>query len=611
MKIAFMVSLFFFALTSSFAGTWDVYKKSPRSEKIKLLIEAKIFLKEVEQITEVEEFYGISKFQQWKNTLQRFLLDEAHAAPAYKCFYAGWPSILSTTTVNGQTKKYCASPAKKNELYKTKFSDTCASGEMLCNPVLFGEKLCITIKTQAERNNAFVRCDDKATAENRTVESILAANKMNGLEDEFKSLFDLIDSLCKNGFQSSSKMCRKMEEKSKNLIENNVTTSSQNEPSTTKNSEENKEVTVLNDGAVVDGHQKDQIMNVVVQVDNTNQTEEILPKMVKDCSEIKTPVIVDSEILSKEENSEPVDQNAILPNDYCINGQTDLMPEGNTSVGKYSDDAGGSLDILYRHKTPAPNTYPDYREIGTVVGFSVRGGKLGPDKPQVEDGITYSIEEYGGTYPKRYYDYKFEGRSHQSDFTVADFPVTEEYNSQGKVKQRYGSTEIRLTHYTFFPRKVVPSIKKREDKLLMTMSTGEQMVLDAKTGKVIDGVGKEVPGKKPVETRTGKKRFYPPTDFVYQGQGLWIESVTGDTDTRRPGNIIPVKANVDGKIQECKMKSEDLWSLSVGSHLKPDQAGYLNSYYTCFQNKFKTDKEFYEMIHKQCPEFKFPALTEF
>lgn len=310
------------------------------------------------------------------------------------------------------------------------------------------------------------------------------------------------------------------------------------------------------------------------------------------------------------EFSEAVDQSKLTDKDYCTGGQAGLE-RTKYSMGIFSNDLDISVNITYQQKGEDKATrYP--------VGYDVYAQRMGVGMPYIEEGIEYPADEYPGSqFPKRVYSHNFEGRGKEGNLQVVDSPVREEIAENGKkVKERFLSTDMRLNEYSFFPRLVVPSIRKREGKIQMRLGTDEEIVLDESTGRIISGVAKEVPAKNMIEKRldklgNGNTRTFPDTDFVYTGDAIWIEhKVTYNNDETKPGNTVVAKANVEGKVQECKLKSDNIWTRNWGYYLPQGHEKFLSSSWQCTKYKFEKDEDLYALIKKTCPAFKFPPLAK-
>jgi len=115
------------------------------------------------------------------------------------CFYAGWPSKRVGT---------CSSPARSNPDYN---QGNCKATEMRCQPLLFGDGLCVSVATRDQRQVAFSSCERKYRQANRTsldvVKEVHAGNK----EAQLLALMDKADQVCQRGAQAGTGMCRRLE----------------------------------------------------------------------------------------------------------------------------------------------------------------------------------------------------------------------------------------------------------------------------------------------------------------------------------------------------------------------------------------------------------------
>lgn len=578
------------ALAGNFL-TFQEYQKLNPKQKIEMLKAYKEFVKEVlKNEKDIEALTFSARFS--------FIYD-AYAAGKYDCFYAGWPSIKKTVTTQGNTKTFCSSPAKSNLAYQA-LAQSCGAGQMLCQPVLFGAGLCIDVKTQVQRNSAFSQCQQKSGAAGNTIEKLakeLDKPELAPLADE---MFALVHDICEgNGFQSKTGMCTGLKKK--------VAAVKENKPVGEKLTSNNKseKIQLIDQGKIVEDEKlKEKIIKTVDKINESENISVMVNRKVTcdKCEQLKNQQNLD-EVLAPHEASEPIDQSKKTEKDFCAGGQKGTEKK-KYSQGIHSDsDNDVSINILYQQNG-------EDQKNRVVGGYDVDAGRMGTGFPYVEEGVELTGEDAQTMYPKRTYSDTYEGRGKQSVFEIVDMPVREDYENK-KVKERYISTDMRITQLTFFPRKNVPSIKKRDDKIIMKLTTGEEVIVDAITGRVVGGVAQSISAKNPVEIRPTNKRMYPDNDFSYQGEGLFIESkVTYNKDERKPGSIVPVKALVDGKWQECKLKSDDLWAYDYGAYLPRGSEGYFSSEWTCTRFKIETDEEFYALIKKTCPTFKFPPLAK-
>ncbi len=606
MKI--LIFIFFCLHTSvSFAGdflTFQEFKRLSPEKKVQVLEAYKTFVKEIIKNTDVldnEEFVSKIDF---------LFFEEAYASEGFNCFYAGWPSKKKSIKVSGKTKTVCSSPANSNPIYKV-LSSTCGSEKMLCQPLLFGKDVCIETKTQAQKNSSFSQCQQKFLASGKSMDDLsrdLTQTEFAPLADE---MFSLVNDICSSGFQSKTGMCGNLKKRVAELMDRKpkeIVTENEKKEANSKN-----DFTVIDDGEVSENVElKNELVKTVDLVNKAPATTKENSSNTVVCTqcELLKQIEKKDEVLVNHEASESIDQNQKTKKDFCAGGQS------GTNLDKYSQgaysgsDDGVSVDIMYQEKDKD-------RQNRVPGGFDINLDHMGPSSSYIEDGVEYSPDEMEPMYPKRVLTNEYLARGKEGSFDVIDSPVRVNYvGKSDKIYNRFISTDMRITQYAFFPRKIVPSVKVRDDKILMTLTTGEEIAVDKKSGRIVAGAAKEVSPKNQVENRLDSKgnknvRTYPDSDFSYEGKGLFIISkLTSNRDERKPGSIVPVRAIVDGKVQECKVKSEDIWVHDYGYYLQEDHEKYLSSYWSCTRFKFEKDEELYKLVKTKCPDFKFPDLTK-
>lgn len=329
------------------------------------------------------------------------------------------------------------------------------------------------------------------------------------------------------------------------------------------------------------------------KVSRSTATEGVVPV---DLSDVRAPY----------EANDPIDQSLVTPKDFCAGNQagTTRQKYSNTVYSDY--DEGVSLYVTFQQEG-------DDKQKRIPVGHDFYAEKMGLPMQQLFSDSTPE-DEIEMVYPKRTYGQDYDGRGKESSLSIVDSPIREDYKGTGtkrKVYERYLSTDMRISNFAFFPRKVVPSVRKRDGQVILTLTTGESFILDDKTGRVVGGVASEFPAKNQVEKRPDNTRTFPDTDFVYHGDGIFIETRVGyNSNEASPGNLVPVRAIVNGKTQECKLKSEDIWVRDYGYYLPQGHERFLSSGWQCTRYKFQTDQQLYELIRKNCPTFEFPVLAQ-
>jgi hypothetical protein len=576
--------LFFFFLINF--NTFITYAKSSTykwqnltpAQKVAILVEVKQFVQLYQKDMELGDDIKSTNFF-------LYLINQAHAdtntASDLNCLYGGWPS----KKVTYGERVVCANPKTKNPNYANIALAKCSSTQLLCNPVLFGEDICVPGATSSERSSSFSNCQIQFNSKGRTLEDVVAKIDANpALQKQLEQILLVANKTCgSNGYQSRSGMCKtfmlKMAEIKKLQLNSNAPSSK---------IEDSNTITISDVTAIQTEIKKSE--NIISQINS--------PKNNRPCYESIS--IPDAETIKEIwEQSHPIDQKINTRKDHCSGNQNGSGKSKYFQTKHANYDLGASLNVSFIQDL-------DVERDLKVDGFEISAEKYGKDSIYIEDGTAYSDMIMN---PKR--DFSYEGVDHKDAmFSVVDSPIKEKYGANGKVIDRYSSTDIKITNYMFFPRRVTPTVKIRDDKMYMTLITGEKVVFDAKTGKVLDGAFIETPDNK-TETRTKEKRFYPDSNFTYRGEGIWLEApVTYNTDYRRAGSIIPIKSLIDGKSYQCDVKSEDLFETNWGYYMPQENEGWLNSGWSCFRFKFETDQAFYAFIKEKCPNFKMPYLAK-
>ncbi len=188
-KFIFVFILFSTSTFASFSFPKVNWKNLSEDDRASVLIAVHDYMSELEKISPEEVA-----------CLNYHLIEEAYAA-GFDCFIAGWPS-----SKNAQGR--CQSPVSHNSSYKNYFG--CREGEMLCNPALFGDKLCISFKTQAQKNSAFDQCEKAYQEDGRLFSEVL-----DGVSaEEFDELISTVYQSChvkKDMGASCQKLKRKLQ----------------------------------------------------------------------------------------------------------------------------------------------------------------------------------------------------------------------------------------------------------------------------------------------------------------------------------------------------------------------------------------------------------------
>ena len=207
-----MFKYFFFVLLLSMSAfgkgvTFQEFQHMNEAQRVEVVKAYREFFKALTQKDLATE--------ELTSRFQFSILENAYAASTFDCFYAGWPS----TKRQVGSKSLCTSPSNSNPLYKS-LSSSCGQGQLLCQPALFGNDLCVNTSTQAMRNSAYNQCEKKFADSGRTLNDVVKSPAP--VADE---MFELSDRICKEGFQASTTMCRNLEKRIAEIKKGTMTTS--------------------------------------------------------------------------------------------------------------------------------------------------------------------------------------------------------------------------------------------------------------------------------------------------------------------------------------------------------------------------------------------------
>lgn len=183
------------------------------------------------------------------------------------------------------------------------------------------------------------------------------------------------------------------------------------------------------------------------------------------------------------------------------------------------------------------------------------------------------------TYINREWSFEFDDRA-RSDIKllVADAPDDT-------------TSHITYSIMLFFPRSVLPAIKREGDELVVTLPNKEIVRYDAKTKEVIGGVFSEG-----VMATASNKKALPPS-LKYTGNGVMIRSDKsgdlpyGDIETRDGGHAPSISQTTISKkgFKDCKVPSKEIWytdyNKDANVFIKPE---------------FANDKGLDDFIKKKC-----------
>lgn len=137
----------------------------------------------------------------------------------------------------------------------------------------------------------------------------------------------------------------------------------------------------------------------------------------------------------------------------------------------------------------------------------------------------------------RKWEFQFPNRARQ-DIHIR---VTDAPNSQ--------NSQLRESYLYLFPRKNTPAIRVEGSRMIVTLTTGEEVIYNAKTKDVIGGVFAET------GPLTSVSRELNPAKIEYTGSGVMVRVNARGSDPRLGGG----NATISKKGKTCNVPKADLW----------------------------------------------------
>jgi hypothetical protein len=208
-----------------------------------------------------------------------------------------------------------------------------------------------------------------------------------------------------------------------------------------------------------------------------------------------------------------------------------------------------------------------FREVNQseLVGKSCGGGEVYTvckrdnkiEAFQIINGGPNNIVKTNEYYINRTMSFEFEDKA-RSDLKLVVSDAPDDFTS-------HATYSVML----FFPRSVLPAIKKVGDELIVTLPNREIVRYNAKTKEVIGGVFEE----KPIAQDTRKKAL--PPGIKYAGNGVMIRADKsgdlpyGDIElpNGKPAPSITIATVSKKGFKDCKIPSKDIW------YTRHDRAG--------------------------------------
>ncbi|MBC7690734.1 MAG: hypothetical protein H7222_03125 [Methylotenera sp.] len=292
-------------------------------------------------------------------------------------------------------------------------------------------------------------------------------------------------------------------------------------------------------------------------------------------------------------------------------------------TGDSSPHVGGAS---YHITLPKKATGFTDQESDQVHGFNFSNGQASE---------VFTDPDGSPSQVKRDWLFSFKGRGSEMGLVVIDYRINELADAAtGKTIEVDNTNSNPAIQYDFFPRRNLPAIRSEgtgsERRLIVTLSTGEEVTYEAETWKVLSGVLKEVPTTlKPVVqskqqllkdlsstdqrrlrlvrilgTRPNysliSKKHPASTEIQYTGTGVYItQEVLSINEARAPGHMVQIKkgrpdakclseaktAAAKAECATCTLESSLVWNRT--------SAG-------CYKSQFSTDEAFDQFLSTHC-----------
>lgn len=379
----------------------------------------------------------------------------------FDCFYAGWPSKKVAVS---KTRSLCSSPQRGNSTYS---NSECGGSSLHCNPLLFGPGLCANTSTQKLRNSAFSQCEKNFKDSGRKNSDVVKLFSDPKLNEETQDLFTTVEKVCSP--KDAPAICRSLERRIEEIMA--------------------------------------EVENIVA---DAPQTEEPLDET---SSEVKKPedllaLTHEFSHLSEGGSPEVGDVDCKEDHDHNLHAQT-VAPEPQRLLA--STEINPVVDEQFPRKDSRYTLCSSQNHLTTAVD---RISCIAPDDSRPPGG--FNIRSRNGHPYLPDYGTQTGNPSRQISIKSSDHALNETYIYLGDYGGGPDSHDVKSMVF-IIPRKSPPKARVDGDDVIVTLSTGEDVVFDGKTGAVKAGVLTE-----------GHPDFNPdrfkrsPPNVQYEGSGISI-----------------------------------------------------------------------------------------
>ena len=498
-----LLTLFFAFSLSAYAGAGlEAWRKAHEGQRIKIFEAYRDWYGEASQLEKTREW-------ETKKVVFFSFLSEAWAnVEGLDCIFAGWPSKRIGS---------CSSPARSNPDYS---NGPCSSSQMQCQPLLFGEGLCVSVATQAQRSSAFSHCEQEYVKDNRTPASVLAEVHAKSKDALLSELIDFADRVCSQGAQAQTGMCRRLVKKIDEILE----------------VQESRVVSEIEAAfhLAMDASERARL-SVLPQrsncVESSPEANPVAPdRALLATLETMLPVALPARALAGEGADSPdsLEEGEVSP--FVRENERDGICGG-------SRPADPSYDVTF--STPCSAS-----EDRVVTGVSFK------TKPNSR----YALASGPGMSPNPYRLYNLVAKDGAKDASMIYVQEEVLSNDSANVK----------SIIVLLPRRGIPQAEIRGDTVHVTLGTGETVEVDRATGDLLPG-GALSEG--PMDTNLDRFTRRPP-NLKYTGSGI---SIRVDHRYEYPSDAGgDPTAEVTQKGRTCSVARGKIWDAEGGILLTDD-----------------------------------------
>ncbi len=498
MKILFLMTLWIWVGSAFASPGREAWKEADLAGKIFLLEEYKVFYQEIGKTESLADFEAQASFR-WNE----FFMSSAWASENLNCFYAGWPSR--------RVNNVCSSPARNNPDYQV---GACSSGELQCQPLFFGKDLCAPVRTQAERNSAFANCERKFQESGRSPTDVISEIQAGGKEPALLELIGAADRICGEGQQQGSGICRRIQA-AVNRVRSGPSEAGPSRPGTASRPP--------SDGPTPPARNRARATRP--------QTSEAV-EAVNRRPQGSTPTTIGPAIRRPSQTQEQLEQAVTVANRGLqqVNGGDDCEVEQAGQPFEREEPRNFQTVSVGTQLTDGWDTLVTESNIGQVPrGFQI---------------VNRGPNDIVGNNQLREWQFISSDNSRRETYmTIGD-------GVDGRVSSNLESVIVLI------PRRVQPKVESLGDVVRVTLATGERVIFDKASGRVLRGAFRE--------NRVTQGNF---NNVAYTGTGISIRINKRAGDPRESQG----QATITQNGRTCQVPTSQLWNQNTNFRYSDDR----------------------------------------